>query len=659
MRKGWKNHTIRKELGITVYDYDIYIRDIKSKKIMTSDEIEEARNRKRQEDLSFVADAVNNGLTMTEIREQKPEFSYNEVTPMIKELIAAGVITQEKVDENAKNGSKRTINKAVEMSPEEQIQFILDKVRKGYIPSEIVKSDKTKSLTLHKVLYQKRQLIAKGIISEEEADKAMKKRQEKAVAIKHKRLIKKIKEYTELGYTLTEIANFIKEYSYSYLVDIKNNYAKENGWYTKEELKVVANLRKAREAEESRIAFEKLPAEERKKIEEERMAEAKRSEDEERKRQEEILERKQKRKDESRRKRQEDAEKLKEHLKNGETIEEAAKLIKCSTAYAYKIKRESVQNNTWLTDEELKAINKKKKQKLARARKKREQQKIKEQNRKKEENDLRIKAEVWKLREYIGQGYTYKEISTKMNYSTSYLQKLTRIALNDNIWFTKEDIKEFKRLREKREALEREKTRKKEQKRQERERREAEKAIKEEENARKALDKERRRKIRSYNENYKRYRKLAKREDKLELDGEENVTTEGRRKFIGILINLQALEANISDKDVKIVLNAFDVHPEIADKKSIRFLLLDANRKGGIKGAERMIIELSNTLRYTKFYNPLLQYGRWLKKQALRPTIQDMKKRGMNNTDIGEKLGISSLEVSIIFHNDEELDFQI
>ena len=76
------------------------------------------------------------------------------------------------------------MNHSVDLSPEEQVEFILDKIKKGYTPAEIVESDKTQSLTMHKVLYQKRQLIAKGMITEEKATKAMQKRQEKVLAKK-------------------------------------------------------------------------------------------------------------------------------------------------------------------------------------------------------------------------------------------------------------------------------------------------------------------------------------------------------------------------------------------------------------------------------------------------------------------------------------------
>ena len=281
-------------------EYDIYLRDIRDEGIMTSEEINMAREKKRQDDLQFVADSVNSGLSITEIRELKPEFSYNEVTPMIKELIQKGVISQAQVDENRKNATKKAINKNVKLSPDEQVQFILDKIKKGYTPSEIVKSDKTRSLSMHKVLYQKRQLIAKGVISEKEANTAMQERQKKAIIRKHKRLIDKIKKYTELGYTLAEISrNFIKECDYQYIIKVRKEYIKNNGWYTDEELQGFATQRKIREAEEAQRAFESLPPEEKERIEAEKREEAERIEEEKRKRQEEVLAKRQKGKEET------------------------------------------------------------------------------------------------------------------------------------------------------------------------------------------------------------------------------------------------------------------------------------------------------------------------------------------------------------------------
>ena len=658
MREGWKNYNIRKELDISSFDFNIYIKDIKNKKIMTSEEINLAREKKRQADLQFVADSVKRGLTLTQIRELKPEFSYNEPTAIIKELIKTGIITQEEVDENARKGVSNTMNKNVELSSDEQIKFVLEKVKEGYKPSEIVESDETKSLTIHKVLYQKRKLIEKGIITEEEANQAMQKRQNELLEKKHKNIIDEIKHYTELGYTLLEISKFITEYKYEYLCKIKNTYAKNNGWYEKEELKSFADARKAREIEETQRIFDSLPLEEKEKIEEEKKAEAERKEKEKRKTQEEIIAKRQARKDRTKNKYQDDLIILKEHLKSGKTMKQIAEAMGVSISYLYKLREEGINSKNWLTEEELNGISEIKKAETDEEKKKREKQKIKEKNKKYKEEKLRVKKEVEKLKEYIKSGYTYQEISEIMCYSVSNLQNLKRLAIKDNIWFTKEEIKEFKRLRKARETLETEEAQKKDQEMIERENREEKNLIRKEEKNRENLEKERIRKIEGYSKEYKVYKKAAKKEDKMEQNGGENVPTDGRIKLIEILTKLNNLDTLISEQDIEIVLNTLYLYPKLANKNNINLLISQANKKGGIKAALLMTNELIDTLRYTRFYKPLVEYGSWIRKKALFPRIQDMKNKGMSYEYIGEKLGISSTEVRIIFHKNEIPSFE-
>ncbi len=570
---------------------------------------------------------------------------------MVKELIEKGIVTQEQVDNNRKNATRKSINKGRELSADEQRQFILGKIRAGYTPIEIVRSDKTKSLTMHKVLYQKRRLIAEGVITEEEAERAMNKRLKNQLKRKHMKIAKKIKEYTEQGYSLVEISEFITEYNYGTLSEIKNEYAKENGWYTKEELAEFAALRKIREAEEAQRAFERLPEEERKRIMDEKQVEALRIEEEKRRKQEEIIARRQERKAETKKEHQEDINILKRHIKSGKTMEKAAELMDCSVAYVYKLRRESIQEGTWLTQEELAVIKEQRRKVQEKARRKRERDKKKEQQRKREENQFRIKKEAFQILMYRKEEVPYKEIAKEMNYSISHLVVLKRLA--DNIFPNEEAITEFASLLK----LEEEKDRKEEQIRQKRELRQAKREIREQETLSKALKKDRKQKIKGYTNTYKRYKKVAKKEDNLELDGEENVSTEGRKKFIETLTDLHSLEANIPDKDIEFVINTFELHPEIADRDSIRFLISNANKKGGLKNVTRIVNELTEILSDTKFHRQLIEYGRWIRKIALRPKIQEMKKQKMSNTEIGEKLGISSAEVSIILHSEKNPDF--
>ncbi len=635
LRKGWKNNAIRNKLDISPYEFNIYIRDIKKRKIITSEEINEARENKKQEDLQFIVDSVKSGISIREMKALKPEFTYNEFTPMIKELVEKGLITQEQINENKINSKRKAMNINAVLLPDEQIQFILDKVREGYTPLEIVNSDETKSLTINKVLFQKRQLIAKGIISDEEAKKAMQERQDKVLEAKHEAVIKKIKEYTELGYMLNEMMDFITEYNYASLTKIRKQYIKENGWYTEEELQEFELKRKEREAEEARIALEKLS-------EEEKIALTKKLEEEKRKRQEELKERYKARKEETQKVHQEYANQLKGYLRSGKTMEEAAQLMAFSVRYIYNLKKESIQNNTWFTSEELNEIEEIKKQEKER------------------ENQIRIKDQVSQYREYIKKGYNNKEISKEMGYSLSYLNNLRGLAVADNIWFTKKQIARFKRLREAREAKEelaRQKIEKKEQERIEKEQKQREKELKKEKEIEEEKEKQRKRKIKGFQQEYKAYRKVAKKEDKLELDGEENISIDGRKKFIDILMKLHELNAEIPENDIQIVLDTIYSYPEIANKDCIKFLISDANKKGGIKSAEKMTIELMDVLRNTNFYKPLVEYNSWIRKVELLPRIQELKNKGMDNTNIGEKLAMSSAEVSIILNRAKKTDF--
>ena len=643
LEQGWKGHNIRKKLDITPYEFDVLMRDIKAKGIMTAEQIKLARERKRQEDLQFVANSVHSKLTISQMRQIRPEFSYNEITPMIRELIKDGIITQEEVDENKKQKIIRTMNSSVQMTPDEQTQFILDKIQQGYSPKEILDSDTTQSLSMHKILYQKRQLISKGKITQEEADRLMQERIKKQQDKKIEELMEKIKEYTEQGYSMKEIfENFIDDYtSYSYFIQMKGEYAKEHGWYTREELANFRRLRKKREEEN-------IPAEERKRLEEEKIKR-------EKIRQEEIIKRRNARKDKTRKKQLEDLESLKERLKNSknETMRTAAEALGFSVEYAYKIRNIGIQNGIWLTEEELNQIKRRKRQIQRRNQKKRKQQQELERDKKKQENKAAKKETLWKFRAYVEQGYDLKEIAQMMNYSIPYMYQLKRKAIEDNIWFSEEAIEEFKSIRQKKE----EKEKRTRQKREEIEQKREMAAAKKEMQKKKAMENERKQKIRGYVANYKKYKKMAKKEDRMEIYGEENVSIEGRKKLIPILVKLHALDVDISEQDIQIVLNALDMYPELADATSIKFLISDANKKGGLKAAEKMAIHLTNTLKNTQFYKPLTEYRRWIAKRALLPKIKELKEQGMSNTDIGERLGITSLEVLNILESRVKIKF--
>lgn len=658
LRLGWKNSTIRNKLELTPFFYNYCLRDIKASKLMSSAEIKEAREAKHQEDLAFVESGVLQGLSLEQIRGLKPEFSYNEVTPMIKELIEAGKITQEQVDANSIRQGKITLNKNAVLSPEEQTQYIFEKVRAGYTPQEIVDSDTTKSLSMHKVLYQKRKLIADGAISQEEADEAMKQHQATALNKKHDNDRILVRNYVMLGYTQAEITDILG-CSSSYLTEIKQKYVEQGEWFTLKEIREFERQRKEREEQE---AFDNLSPEEQqkyleaKRLEEERIAEEKRQKEEAHKN--ELAERKQARIDAKAQIHGKDLLNAKRLIKTGITVEEVAKKMNCSVPYIYELRSEALANGIWLTEKELAELKKKKLAKTEANRAKRKAEKVKAQEERIEEDRKRKIEQVWEFRSFVEKGLTDQEIAEAMHYSLSTISVIKRRAIQMELWFSQESLESFKKEREIREAKEAKAREEAEQKRIAEERKKLEKLVKEEEERKKAFESERRRKIRSFASPYKTLRKTAKAEDKDELDGKENVSTEGRQKFAEVLEQLENLQADISQKDIEIITNALDMHPEIATKSMIKFLISNAGRRDGFKGAELMAKSLAITLEETKFKEPLVEYSKWIKRQSYIPKMQEMLKSGYSMDFVADRFRLSTAEVKILLSpNKNTVDF--
>lgn len=543
LKLGWKYFAIRKVLNITPFYMNVYIKDIKNKGIMTSAEIELLREKKKNEDLVFLENHINLGNSVDSFRELKPEISYNEVTSLIKELISEGRVTQEQIEVNRRKAINKSINKNVQMSHEEQINFIIDKLKKGYTPKEIVDSDKTNSLTMYKVLYQKRRIIAQGIISQEDADKAMEKRQNRKVSRKHNKIIKIIKEYTMQGYTIQEMAEtVIHDYTYEYLLKLKNDYVKENGWFTAEEIKEFIRKRKIRE-------YEVLPQEEKDRIEEEK--------------------------------------------KQKEREEEQIKIQKA------------------------------------------------------EAEEQRKMEQIWHLRELTALGLTNDEICQRMHYSMPYILQLKRIAKQKNIWFSEKNLKFFKNRRAKQEEKEETKRQKQEQRKLEKERREFENTIK-------AMEREKSKRNRRYEE----LRNAASQEYKLEMNGEENVSTDGRKHFVRWLIEQYEKGEVISNEDTEIIINSFYLHTDFINKKNLRFLIGNANRSNGIIGVNKILGELTSVIEGTDYSKSWYLYKKWIKQQMIIPEIKRLREQGLSNDSIGDALEISSAEVVVYLAIEgNEVDF--
>ncbi len=175
LEKGYKSVTIRKRLGLTSYDYRVYVEDLaKNKKSITYEEIQERRKLKHLQNLQFVATRIKMGDSLTIIREKLDEYiDYNGATRLANELVEIGIITNEEIEANRITAQRNSYSKGKILSTEEQVKFIREKVFLGYTPKEIVDSDETGSVSMHSALYQKRRMIAEGIISAGEAKRLM------------------------------------------------------------------------------------------------------------------------------------------------------------------------------------------------------------------------------------------------------------------------------------------------------------------------------------------------------------------------------------------------------------------------------------------------------------------------------------------------------
>lgn len=634
LKLGWRTGAIRKKLEITPFYMDIYLRDIKKQKIMTSEEIALAKEKKKKQDLEDLENHIKSGKSIAQFREMKPEFTQNEATPLIKELIETGRITKEQVAQNRKNAAAHTMNEDVEMSPEDQKHFILDKIKAGYTPSEIVDSDETHSITMYKVLYQKRRFIEQGVVSQEEADTAMKKRQKDMLSQKHKAVMRLIIDYTKQGYNLEEITEKIEGYEYVTISKIKSTYEKEYGWFTADELKEFVRQRKIRE-------FDALPQEEKDRIvEAQRQLEIKK-EEERKQRQEDVIQKRQERKDKTIEMHKRDLLVIKSGFKKGIPVKKIADFMQCSPEYIFQLVKESKKNGTWLTQQELDDIEKLKERKRQQNIGEREKKKGRLKAHREAVQAEKRRQELWKLRYLATQGLTIDEIAEKMHYSKAYIGVLKRRATEEGLWFPEEELKNFKERRFQRKM--------------------AEVYPKELQQEKDPFEKDDKFKdknaLQQLNRRLEEYRRFAQKEDELEADGKENVSTGFRMNFINWLISIHKAGGIISEEDSKFMVDFYYIYPKLATKESIKALILNSGKLAGYTGVYQMTNELMSVLEESQYRDALAQYNVWARKMTKIPEMKALRKQGMSNTEIGNKYGMSSAEVVILLEENQILSF--
>ena len=728
LRRGYKNDAIRNTLGLLPLEMTMFYNDITDHRIFTRLEVKRAREHKHELDLQFIEDSVKNGCSVSEIIEENPEYTYNRVTPMLKELIAKGRISREQIDENGKKARNKKLNKDSQMSIKEQEQFVMAKVKEGYLPSEILESDETGSLTINKVLYYKRKAIIDGIISQEEADRAMAERREIIKGKNHENAIEIVKSLIEQGYSIAEISDET-DYSYSYLLQIVEEYKKEHGWYSKEELKEFKKKRQEREnpsktpkkrksskrhieitgrflayvkegytyeeiakmigcstgllvtikkeciernewfSEESLKEFEERRKRRILESGPEKMAEHLRKEEEEKRRnREKELKKKRARKkeiDAKWEKTQKEAKTQKTHIEElkamirytmqGYTIEEIAKLMGCSKAHIDDLRHEYKSKRYWFSPESLREFKNKRKIREAKERKIAEEKALAEKEKREAEERYaaqRLKIEIKTMVNCVMQGYNISEIATLMSCNIAHVRELIEEYKKEKPWFSQKSLRAFREQRVMRESgkdgtLVSTSSRDDTGKPEEQKSRTDVKKIKKHETLKK---------FSKLNAKIREMRKLAKREDKQEYNGEENVPTTAREQFMQLLVEMSQTGITFPESDMNLVMDTLYMYPKLANAGNIKFLITNASKLGGAEAAHKMIIELMRSLKDTRFHEPLVNYRVWMKKKILLPRMQEMKSQGMDSTAIGEKLGISSTEVLMLLDGDE-VDF--
>lgn len=273
---------------------------------------------------------------------------------------------------------------------------------------------------------------------------------------------------------------------------------------------------------------------------------------------------------------------------------------------------------------------------------------------------------------------TPEQIAKIMGCSASHIHTIRRKCIKEGTWISKEEEQELMKKRKNRNnSSRRDKETIRKEKEEKRYKREQQEKAKKEEILLKKLEQEKIIEIelenirnlkyiegRDYKRNivplpFKILRNAAKQEDKEEYDGEEDVSIKGRKAFIIGVLKLHSLGWNkFIEKDIKMITNSFYMHPELADKKIIKFLILNSSKNGGLNSELQMLQELKESLEGTKFYKPLSDYSNWVLKKSYIPKIKAMKEQGLKNSQIGEKLRLTSAEVAVLLDSDEQTAYK-
>lgn len=357
-------------------------------------------------------------------------------------------------------------------------------------------------------------------------------------------------------------------------------------------------------------------------------------------------------------------EQIKSLLLEYKSTQEICELLNFSKSKFYKYKKIATLNGIWLSREELLKID-------TTSNKRYTSSKVV-----KKQEELGKEKFIKKIISLIKEDKKISEIAQIMECSEAHIYKIRRECIRNGTWISLEEEKKIKKegrvqtkkKRRKKEIVEKEKE-EKHKRREEKERLKQKRVLNEKIEYEKKVENELEiirnlgytdRYILGENiEPFKRIKEFARKEDKAEYNGEENISTIGRKALIESIIKLKSLGwSKYTENDIEIITNSFFMHPELANKDMIKLIILDASQKGGSDSALDAVNELMDSLGNTKFYKGLIGYNEWLRKRAYIPKIKAMKSQGLNNTQIAKKLRLTSAEVAILFDSDEKADYK-
>ena len=153
---------------------------------------------------------------------------------------------------------------------------------------------------------------------------------------------------------------------------------------------------------------------------------------------------------------------------------------------------------------------------------------------------------------------------------------------------------------------------------------------------------------------YRISKRAAKREEKLDLEGEETVSTKGRQELYEVLKRSFDLGRLISEEDITLIKNAFYTHSEFIDKEKLKFVIDVAYKRGRIAKVDETVNEFLSLLRDTSYYKPVLELKKWLRMKSLSSKIDSMRRSGASSSQISERLHISTAEVKVFSERAKE-----